>query len=150
MESNNFGSTFTLDDIKKKVKKTLIFSLSLIFGGIIIAIVLAFSFVGEDGFIRDDAPSEWLFVSLIPIILGFIMLIVPVISIKKLAKSNRQFGTLPELSPEQLEQWTEEMLNPIKKFKIFTIIVAVLFFGVLFVLTLLGELDWSEFFDILF
>ena len=150
MESNNFGSTYTMEDIKRKFKNAIIISLSLVLGGIILAIVLAFSMVGEDGYIRDDAPKEWLFVSLILIILGMIILFVPLISAMKLAKSNRNLINTEGLSPEEAMEDFNQMLIPLRKLKIFAYIIVVLFFGVLFVLTLLGELSWSEYFDILF
>ena len=150
MESNNFGNNYTMEDIKKKFKNSIIIAISLILAGFVIAIVLAVSMVGEDGYIRDDAPGEWLFISLIPIILGFIMLFVPVISTVKLAKSNRNFVNPEGLSPEESMKDFEQILIPLKKAKIITIIIAVLFFGVLFVLTIMGKLSWLEFLDVIF
>ena len=150
MESNNFGNNYTIDVIKKKFKNAIIISISLIFAGFIIAIVLAVSFVGEDGYIRDDAPGEWLFISFIPIILGMIMLIVPLISAKKLAESNQNFINSRVLSPEQATKDFEQILNPLKKAKVITVIIAVLFFGGLLVLTIMGKLSWSELMDVIF
>ncbi|QEE17212.1 hypothetical protein DSAG12_03044 [Promethearchaeum syntrophicum] len=150
MESNNFGSTYTMDDIKKRVKNSFIIAFVLIFGGFIFAIVLAFSFAGEDGYIRDDAPGGWIFIALIPIILGLLMLFVPIISTIKLTKSNRTFINPEDLSPEEAMKDFQQMLIPLKKVKIFIIIIVMLFFGALFILTLLGELSWSEFFDAIF
>ncbi|QEE17211.1 hypothetical protein DSAG12_03043 [Promethearchaeum syntrophicum] len=138
MESNNFGSTYTMDDIKKRVRNALIISIALIVLGVVVSIVLAVAFVGEDGYIRDDAPGEWLFVALIPVILGFIMLFVPLISVKKIAESNRHFGTQPGSSAEQLGQMYDEIIIPLEKTKLITVIVALVFCGVLLVLSIIG------------
>jgi hypothetical protein len=67
------------------------------------------------------------------------MLFVPLISVKKIAEYNRQFGTLPGPSPEQLEQWYEEILIPLEKTKLITVIVALLLLGVLLVLSIIGN-----------
>lgn len=150
METNNFGNNYTMEDIKKKFKNSMIIASLLILAGFILSIVLAVSMVGEDGYIRDDAPGEWLFVGLIPIILGSIMLFVPMISATKLAKSNINFVNPVGLSPEESKKNFEQILNPLKKAKIITIIIAVLFFGVLFVLTIMGKLSWAELIDSLF
>ena len=139
MESNNFGSTYTINDIKKRVRNALIISIALILSGFVVSIVLVFAFVGEDGHIRDDAPGEWLFISIIPIILGMIMLLVPLISVKKMAESKRKFGNLSGSSPEQFEQWSEEILDPLNKAKLITLIVALLFCGVVLVLSIIGD-----------
>ena len=150
MESNDFCSPYTMEDFKKRVRNALIISLSLIAFGFVLGIILAFSFAGEDGYIRDDAPGELIYFSLVPIILGVILLFVPLISAIKLAKFTKQYGAPFEITPEQLAQDFDEMKSPLKKAKIIVIIVVVLFIGILFILSILGELSWSEFFKIIF
>ena len=142
MESNNFD--------RKKSIIAIIFAISLILIGVILAIILAVKFVGEDGYIRDDAPGEWLFIVLIPIILGGMILFIPITKIKKEAKSYQNFDGSSEISPEQLNRMHEQNLKSLNKGKFIIVIITVIFFGLLILLVILGKLSWAELIDAIF
>lgn len=156
MNYNNFDNNTNNEKInafigiKKKFKKSAIIAILLILSGFVYAIVLAFLFVGEDGFIREDAPSEWIFLALIPIILGFIILILPFFKIKKVAKSYQNFDGSSEISPEQLNRIHEQDLKSLNKGKFIIAIITVIFFGLLILLVILGKLSWAELIDAIF
>ena len=142
MESNNFD--------KKKPIITIVFAISLILVGFILAIILAFKFVGEDGYIRDDAPGEWLFITFIPIILGILILFIPILKIKKEAESYHKIGNASEISLEQSIKDPEKYLKILNKAEFILIILTVIFFAVLILLVILGELSLIEFIDAIF
>ena len=142
MESNNF-------DKKKAIIKT-IFAISLILVGLILAIFLAVKFVGEDGYIREDTPGEWLFISLIPIFLGMLILFIPILKISKEAESFTNISKSNEISPEQSIRDPEKYLKTLNKAQYILIILTVIFFAVLILLIILGELSLLEFIDAIF
>ena len=84
MDNNNFDNNANNEKInpfigikRKSYKSSIIFAISLILIGLILVMTLAIKFVGEDGYIRDDAPGEWLFIALIPVFLGGMFLFIP-------------------------------------------------------------------------
>jgi len=157
MESNNFDNTNTNDEkinafigIRKKIKKSAIIAIILILSGFIYAIVLALLFAGEDGYVREDTPSEWMYLSLVLIILGFIVLILPVYKIKKETKRFQNLDGSSEMLPEQVKSILEKDMNSLNKGKFIIVIIAVILFGILILLVILRELSWVEFFDAIF
>ncbi len=142
MESNNFD--------KKKPIITVVFAISLILLGFILLIILAVKFVGEDGYIREDAPGEWLFITLIPIILGVLILFIPILKMKKEAESYANIGNSNEISPEQSIRDPEKYLKTLNRAQYILIILTVIFFGILILLVVLGKLSWLELIDAIF
>ncbi len=142
MESNNID--------RKKPIITIIFAISLILGGFILSIILAIKFVGEDGYIREDAPGEWLFITLIPIILGMIILFIPMLKMKKEAESYQKVGNASEISSEQSNRGHERDLKTLDRVQLFLIILTVILFAIPILLFLLGIISWKEFIDSLF
>ncbi len=154
MESKNFDNNPNNGKInafigtkKKSYKKSIIFAISLILIGVILAIILAVSFVGEDGYIREDAPGEWLFITLIPIFLGGMILFITITKIKKEAESYTNISNSSEISPEQSTRDPGKYLKTLNKAQYILIILTVIFFGVLILLVVLGKLSWVEFID---
>ncbi len=157
MDYNNFDNNANNSKInafistkKKSYKKLIIFAISLILIGVILAIILAVSFVGEDGYIRNDAPGEWLFIALIPIILGGMILFITITKIKKEAESYTKISNSSEISPEQSIKDPGKYLKRLNKAQYILIILTVIFFGVLILLVILGKLSWVEFIDAIF
>jgi len=130
--------------IRKKNKKSVIIAILLILSGFVYVIVLAILFVGEDGYIREDAPSEWIYLTLVPIILGFIVLILPFYKIKKEEKRFQNHDNSSQISPEQSKKTLGKYLNTLNKAQIILIVLAVIFFGVLILLAILGKLSWAD------
>ena len=150
MDYNNFDNNTNNDKInpfigddKKSLKKSIILAISLLLVGFILVIVLAVSFAGEDGFIREDAPGEWLFVAIIPIILGMIILFISLFKFKKDFGPIQNPGRTSELSPKQA-------LNSLSKGKFIMIIISVIFIGLLILLLILGKLSFVELIDAFF
>jgi len=157
MDYNNFDNNNTNNEkinafigIRKKYKKSAIIAIILILSGFVYAIVLAILFVGEDGYIREDAPSEWIYLTLVPIILGFIVLILPFFKIKKETKRFQNLDGSNEMSHEQVNSILDNDLKTLNKGKFIIIVIVVIFFGILFLLVILGELSWAEFIDAIF
>ena len=156
MESNNFDNN-TNDEkinafigIRKKIKKSAIIAIILILSGFVYAIVLAFLFAGEDGYVREDAPSEWIYLSLVLIILGFIVLILPVFKIKKETKRFQNLDDSSEIPPEQVNKILEKDLNSLNKGKFIIIMITVVFIGLLIILVIMGKLSLEELIDVIF
>ncbi|MHA1475093.1 MAG: hypothetical protein ACTSPA_07465 [Promethearchaeota archaeon] len=158
MESNNFDNNNTNDEkinafigVKKKsFKKLIILAISLVIVGFVLVMILAFSFVGEDGYIREDAPGEWLFVALIPLILGLIIFLIPIFSVKKNMGSYQNPGRTSEISPEQSNRALEHSLKSLNKGKFILIMITVVFIGLLIILVIMGKLSLEELIDAIF
>jgi len=136
--------------VRKKNKKSVIIAISLILSGFVYAIVLAFLFVGEDGYVREDAPSEWIYLTLVPIILGFVVLILPLYKIKKEEKRFQNHDNSSQISPEQSNKSLGKYLKTLNKAQYIIIVLTVIFFGVLILLAILGKLSWIELIDAIF
>ena len=158
MDYNNFDNNNTNDEkinafigVKKKsFKKLIILAISLVIVGFVLAMILAFSFVGEDGFIREDAPGEWLFVALIPLILGFIIFMIPIFSLKKNMGSYQNPGKTSEISTDQSNIALDHSLKPLNKGKFILIMITVVFIGLLIVLLIMGKISLEGLIDALF
>ena len=157
MDYNNFDNNNTNDEkinafigVRKKYKKPVLIAILLILSGFVYAIILAVLFVGEDGYIREDAPGEWIFLAFVPIILGFIVLILPFFKIKKEMKPYQNLDGSSEISPEQFKRIQEQDLKLLNKGKFIIVIIAVIFFGLLILLVILGKLSWAELIDAIF
>lgn len=135
---------------RKKPIITIIFAISLILLGFVLLIILAIKFVGEDGYIRDDAPGEWLFIAFIPIILGIMIVFVPIFKMKKEAELYHKIGNTSEISTEQSIKDPEKYLKTLNKAQYILIILTVIFFAVLILLAILGKISWLELIDAIF
>ena len=157
MKSNNSDNNNINDEkinafigIRKKINKSAIIAIILILSGFVYAIVLAFLFAGEDGYVREDAPSEWIYLSLVLIILGFIVLFLPFFKIRKETKRFQNLDGSSEMNPEQVNRILEKDIKILNKGKFIIVIIAVIFFGILILLVILGELSWAELIDAIF
>ncbi|MHA1765854.1 MAG: hypothetical protein ACTSVK_06285 [Promethearchaeota archaeon] len=135
---------------KKKSIKTFIFAILLILVGLILAFIIAVKYVGEDGYIREDAPEEWLYIALILIILGIMILIIPILKIRKETEKNQIRIIANENSNNQTDKDPEKYLKSLDKAQFTLIILTVIFFGILILLILFGKLSLVEFIDAIF
>jgi len=158
MDYDNFDNNNNMNDekinafigIRKKINKSAIIAIILILSGFVYAIVLAFLFAGEDGYVREDAPREWIYLSLVLIILGFIVLILPFFKIKKEMKRFQNLDDSSEIPPEQVNRILEKDLNSLNKGKFIIIMITVVFIGLLIILMIIGKLSWAELIDAIF
>ena len=157
MDYNNFDNNTDDEKInpfigikKKSYKKSIIFASSLILIGFILVMTLAFKFVGEDGYIREDAPGEWVFIALIPVILGSMFLLITLFKMKKNAESYTNSSNFSEMSPEQSNKSLGKYLKTLNKAQYILIVLSVIFLGVLIILAILGKISWAELIDALF
>ena len=159
MDYNNFDNHHNTNDekinafigVKKKSsKKLIIVGFSLVIVSFVLSMILAFSFVGDDGYIREDAPGEWLFVALIPLILGFIFIMIPIFSLKKNMGSYQNPSRTNEMSTEQSNRALDHSLKPLNKGKFILIMISVVFIGLLIVLLIMGKLSLEELIDAIF
>lgn len=130
MDYYNFdnNNNNTIIDLKKKIKKGLVHAILFVLGGFILAIVLTVKFIGEDGYIGEVAPEEWIFVLLIPIVFGMMILFIPMNKIMKEIKSFSKFNNTREISTEQSIRAPEQHLNILKNAKYVLIILTVIIF----------------------
>ena len=142
MESSHFD--------KKKSIKTFNFAVLLILVGLALALIIAVKFVGDDGYLREDAPEEWLYIALIFIILGIMILIIPILKIKKETEMNQINIIANENSNNQTDKDPEEYLKTLDKAQFTLIILTVIFFGILILLIVFGKLSLIDFIDAIF
>lgn len=131
MNYNNFDNNNTIIDIKNNIKKGIMHLILLVLGGYILTIVLAVNFIGEDGYIGEAAPEEWIFVIFIPIVLGAMILYIPVNKMMKEIKSFNKFNNTSEVSIEQSIRVPEQHFNILKNIKYILIILAIIIFSFL-------------------
>ena len=135
---------------KKKSIKTFFFAILLILVGLTLAFIIAVKYVGEDGYIREDAPEEWLYIALIPIILGIMILTIPILKIRKEIEKKQINIIANENSSNQADKDPEKYLKTLDKAQYTLIILTVIFFGILILLILFGKLSLIEFIDAIF
>ena len=84
--------------------KLLIIGGLFLAAGIIPLIIFAFTNVGDDGYIIPNYNTKYMFLTLIPIIIGFLIIMISIIIIDGIAKQKLNIDLKKESKPSPLEQ----------------------------------------------
>jgi len=98
--------------VKNNIIKLEIIGFCLFVSGLIFFIILCYLNSDEQGFLRNDAPIELILLGLIPVVIGFLIIIIPIAIIGKIA--GQMSNNTIKLSQMEQEQAKQDVTNPLQ------------------------------------
>ncbi len=98
--------------VKNNIIKLEIIGFCLFVSGLIFFIILIFLNSDEQGFLRNDAPIELILLGLIPVVIGFLIINIPIAIIGKITE--QMSNNTIKLSQMEQEQAKQDVTNPLQ------------------------------------